>query len=256
MYKWPQNLKKWRVVFTAHMRVVFLLSYFCTSLRLGQLYTWVLVCTLQFYFMSFEAKRTHARCQGSTPGLNPTKFFFLVGITSTELILLLADRCCVVQLLMAGRHFVKLICAPVWMCHANCQPFVSVRFLCMPPSGASAYFQVKQNYTLLFLYFYFSFQLSASASTHLSSSPPLHGGGLVSTSAVSLLCFPSICLLWLSTTLTETLTTDLRFLTAPWWILPVGFVSLLFFFIAAHLCQSALSLSPSLPSFVSLLSSL
>lgn len=156
---------------------------------------------------------------------------------------------------MAGRHFVKLICAPVWMCHANCQPFVSVRFLCMPPSGASAYFQVKQNYTLLlFLYFYFSFQLSASASTHLSSSPPLHGGGLVSTSAVSLLCFPSICLLWLSTTLTETLTTDLRFLTAPWWILPVGFVSLLFFLLL-HIFVSLLSpsLLPSLllyPSFL------
>lgn len=50
----------------------------------------------------------------------------------------------------------------------------------MPPSGASAYFQLKQNYTLplhIYIYIYFfSFQLSAFAFTHLRSSPPSMGG--------------------------------------------------------------------------------
>lgn len=119
---------------------------------------------------------THARCRGSTLGLNRTQFWH-VCVTSTELIFLLAvninmrsvwHRCAFDgDAALCQTHLSACVTVS-----ASCQPAVSVGLLCMPPSSASASFQLKQTCTLSLhipLYIYMYFFPFASSSVPLPS---------------------------------------------------------------------------------------
>lgn len=165
------------------------------------------------------------------------------------------DRCCVVGLLVAGRHFGKL-------CRCECVTqtvnLLSLWASCScPPAVPLPIFNstITTHYFFLWMFFSPSSSVPLLSLTWAPVHPSVEGGkGLVPTFGVSLLCFPSVCLLGLSTTLTEMFATDLRFLAALQWILPVGFLSLFFYCCTSlSVCSVSHSLPPSLllyPSFL------